>query len=49
MRKEEQELKRAIESRLKLGYALEDAKKLAVRFMRRRKRAWAKKKANPLI
>lgn len=49
MRKEEQELKRAIESRLKLGYALEDAKKLAVRFIKRRKKEWAKKKVNPLI
>lgn len=49
MRKEEQELKRAIESRLKLGYALEDAKKLAVRFIKRRKKAWAKKKVNSLI
>lgn len=47
MRKEERDLERAIQSRIDLGYHPDDARKLAVRFLKRRKRAWAKKKNTP--
>lgn len=49
MRKEERELERAIQSRIDVGYNPDDARKLAIRFIKRRKRAWAKKKGNPLM
>lgn len=48
MRKEERDLERAIQSRIELWYHPDDAKKLAIRFLKRRKRVWAKKKTTPL-
>lgn len=48
MKKEERDLERAIQSRIELGYHPDDARKLAIRFLKRRKRIWAKKKTIPL-
>ena len=48
MRKEERDLEKAIQSRIDVGYHPDDARKLAIRFLKRRKRVWAQKKTRPL-